>query len=250
MWIAMKSGYPHVDTPRLLQNDSLIEEKTMPKMDLTGQRFGRLVVLREAEDRISEGGSKHRQWECQCDCGNKVIVLQTSLRTGATRSCGCSKNVYGKADLTGLRKGRLRVIGTDDEVIKGSTIWNCQCDCGNTKTYTTKALLHSKVCSCGCVHRENGHKRIAENTVGIYKNTCITRIKKNSIAKNNNSGVTGVRKASDSNSWIAEITVQKKRIYLGSFRSYTDAVQARKEAEKQYFKPLIEEYEKGNGVNE
>lgn len=70
------------------------------------------------------------------------------------------------------------------------------------------------------------------------------------MAKNNNSGVTGVRKASDSSSWIAEITVQKKRIYLGSFRSYTDAVQARKEAEKQYFKPLIEEYEKGNSVDE
>lgn len=95
-------------------------------IDLTGQRFGRLVVLREAENRISKGGSKHRQWECQCDCGNKVTVLQTSLRKGATKSCGCLQDVYREEDLTGLRKGRLRVIGSDDEVINGSTIWICQ----------------------------------------------------------------------------------------------------------------------------
>jgi hypothetical protein len=49
------------------------------RMDLTGQRYGRLTV-------------KHRlgqSWLCVCDCGKEKRVLQLSLRSGATQSCGC-----------------------------------------------------------------------------------------------------------------------------------------------------------------
>lgn len=54
-------------------------------INLTGLRFGRLVVVDRA------GTSKNRQaiWRCQCDCGNVTDVLSISLRRGATRSCGC-----------------------------------------------------------------------------------------------------------------------------------------------------------------
>lgn len=220
-------------------------------MNLTGQRFGRLVVLREVENHISPSGTKYRQWECQCDCGNKVNVLQTSLRKGATKSCGCLQDVFKETDLTGQRIGQLTVMSkTDAAPLSGNTIWKCTCDCGNIKSYTTKILLSGKVCSCGCVRKENGHKRVEENAFGIYKDTCITRIKSETPGKNNKSGVTGVHKASDSNSWIAEIRVQKRHIYLGSYSDIEDAIKARKEAEKMYFKPLIEEYEKGSERDE
>ena len=56
------------------------------KKDLTGQRFGRLVVL--CEYPIRERGV-YSQWVCQCDCGNKTIVIGTSLSYGSTKSCGC-----------------------------------------------------------------------------------------------------------------------------------------------------------------
>lgn len=53
-------------------------------IDLTGKRFGRLVIL-------SRDGSYHgfALWKCQCDCGNITITRGTSLRSGATQSCGC-----------------------------------------------------------------------------------------------------------------------------------------------------------------
>jgi hypothetical protein len=54
------------------------------KFDLTGQRFGRLVVIEQAET----NGSKLR-WRCQCDCGKIHCVEGTSLRKGGTQSCGC-----------------------------------------------------------------------------------------------------------------------------------------------------------------
>lgn len=53
-------------------------------IDLTGQRFGRLV----AHDRAGELGS-HSMWRCKCDCGNEVVVSVSNLRNGHTRSCGC-----------------------------------------------------------------------------------------------------------------------------------------------------------------
>ena len=54
------------------------------KKDLTGQKFGRLVVVSQ------EPSQKGRtMWKCQCDCGNTVVKMGKLLRNGATRSCGC-----------------------------------------------------------------------------------------------------------------------------------------------------------------
>lgn len=55
------------------------------KIDLRGQRFGRLTVLCE-DGRTKDGKVK---WKCQCDCGNIASVLGKCLRNGVTKSCGC-----------------------------------------------------------------------------------------------------------------------------------------------------------------
>lgn len=55
-----------------------------PLIDLTGQRFGRLVVIKR------EPTVNHRtKWLCVCDCGNLVSVYAGSLRSNNTASCGC-----------------------------------------------------------------------------------------------------------------------------------------------------------------
>lgn len=54
-------------------------------IDLTGVKFGRLAVIKQA------GRNKRGQivWSCECDCGKEVVVCGASLRRGNTRSCGC-----------------------------------------------------------------------------------------------------------------------------------------------------------------
>lgn len=52
--------------------------------DLTGMRFGRLIVLQRCG---SKGGNA--AWECACECGNKVVVKGNNLIFGTSRSCGC-----------------------------------------------------------------------------------------------------------------------------------------------------------------
>lgn len=53
--------------------------------DLSGQRFGRLTVIKRAEN-SKDGGAR---WLCKCDCGNEIIVKAGSLKSGNTQSCGC-----------------------------------------------------------------------------------------------------------------------------------------------------------------
>ena len=54
--------------------------------DITGQRFGKLVAVRLAKKRKSNGSAV---WECRCDCGSETLVRADSLRGGLSKSCGC-----------------------------------------------------------------------------------------------------------------------------------------------------------------
>lgn len=55
------------------------------KLDLTGQKFGRLTVIAKAKEKVKGGTG----WTCLCDCGNQIIVVTRLLRSGNTKSCGC-----------------------------------------------------------------------------------------------------------------------------------------------------------------
>lgn len=59
------------------------------EIDLTGERFGRWTVLEAAEDIITGDGQKRHAWSCECSCGTTKPVLETSLWSGKSRSCGC-----------------------------------------------------------------------------------------------------------------------------------------------------------------
>lgn len=63
---------------------------TAPRIDLTGQRFGRLVVGGHSERR-----SGRVMWACLCDCGEKMVAQQNNLRSGNTTSCGCAHRRHG-----------------------------------------------------------------------------------------------------------------------------------------------------------
>jgi len=66
------------------------------RIDLTGKRFGRLVVIEEY------GRNKHRSilWRLICDCGKITIVASNSLRSGHTCSCGCLNEENLKKGIT------------------------------------------------------------------------------------------------------------------------------------------------------
>ena len=56
------------------------------KLDITGQRYGRLTVLGPAAN-----VNGRTAWKCRCDCGNETVIRTNRLRSGHTASCGCMK---------------------------------------------------------------------------------------------------------------------------------------------------------------
>lgn len=76
----------------------------MRKLNLTGQRFGRLVVIKEA-GRSSDGRVR---WLCKCDCGNYTSTPSTkTLRNGTCRSCGCIEKEKPNKQTHGMSKTKL-----------------------------------------------------------------------------------------------------------------------------------------------
>ena len=162
--------------------------------DLTGQRFGRLVVLEEL------GGGKIK---CKCDCGTVRVFDKVSVKGGITRSCGCLKQEKireVKNDLTGQRFNEWTVIEElggnkvlarcscgkvaelwKSHLIKGDTkscghernlvgkqfgswtvleelgggLVKCKCECGNIRNVYKETLLDGSSKSCGCKQIEN-----------------------------------------------------------------------------------------------
>lgn len=109
-------------------------------IDMTGQKFGRLLVIRH-----EQGG----KCECRCDCGATRSFSRIALRRGQT-SCGCAPRM----DLTGLRFGRLVAIRYQRK--KG---WECKCDCGAVKFVSYTGLRRGETRSCGCLARDVKRER-------------------------------------------------------------------------------------------
>lgn len=73
------------------------------RLDITGQRFGRLFVVRFTASGIDSRVNKSARWVCLCDCGAEVVVSGDRLRIGKTKSCGCLLPKHGHAAGGGSR---------------------------------------------------------------------------------------------------------------------------------------------------
>jgi hypothetical protein len=80
-------------------------------IDLTGNKYGKLLVLERAEDYVSFEGNRYTQWLCRCDCGNECVVRSSSLISNATNSCGCGKRgkKRGRKAMSEVRRNQANI---------------------------------------------------------------------------------------------------------------------------------------------
>ncbi len=124
-------------------------------INLVGQKFNRLLVIEELEDRNEKG---NRLWLCLCNCGEIKKVSTHDLKSNNTKSCGClnkdrirERNIEG-VDWTNKIVGKLLVIkdtGKIDDTF--NRLWLCLCDCGNYVEIPTTFLQQEHKKSCGCL---------------------------------------------------------------------------------------------------
>jgi hypothetical protein len=103
-------------------------------IDLTGQRYGRLVV----RERVQQHMKGQARWLCLCDCGNTTVVQSYDLRSGNTQSCGCQRRVNFKHKIHGHSQKRIYAIW------KGM---KSRCSNPNRKCYSDYGGKGIKVCS-------------------------------------------------------------------------------------------------------
>ena len=120
--------------------------------DLTGNRYGRLLVLGRDLNILP---SRDLTFWCKCDCGKYKSIRGYELTSKRVDSCGCltieRRKQLLNQDLTNKRFGNLVVIErTKGKTNKKYPYWLCQCDCGNKCVYNSYSLLIMKKISCGC----------------------------------------------------------------------------------------------------
>jgi hypothetical protein len=71
----------------------------MRRLDLAGQRFGRLIAVH-----LLPNDGDGPQWKCNCDCGGVIAVRTEYLRAGDTKSCGCLVKIRLSVRTHGLSK--------------------------------------------------------------------------------------------------------------------------------------------------
>lgn len=126
------------------------------RVDLTGKRFGKLVVLSMAEDYISPSGFRLSRCKCRCDCGNISIVNMSGLVSGTTKSCGCLHNTSGllKDNPVLVEKydfAKNNEIGIDFETVTARSNkkiwWRCS-ECNNSWQATVASQHYVKTQGC------------------------------------------------------------------------------------------------------
>jgi hypothetical protein len=203
-------------------------------IDLTGKRFGRLKVISRQVN-----SSNPVKWLCLCDCGNSHIVDGAKLRSNESRSCGCLKielqTTHGKSE-------------TKEYYIWCAMIQRCENK--NNKRYKDYGGRGISVCerwrnSFSNFYSDMGAKpngmtlERVNNSKGYSPKNCCwatreTQQRNMRKPKTNTSGFMGVRKRG--HRYTSRIRANGKSVHLGTFNTIEEAIEARLNAEKTYWK--------------
>lgn len=226
--------------------------------DLTGERFGKLVVVGRGDNfRTSIG------WECKCDCGNDTTVATISLQKGATKSCGCLRRAKGKnrtkrklnidkfnltqKDLRKLlrynqfsgifrwryKKGRQKKWSIAGSYCKHSGYHTIRINGFLYKSHVLAWLYMKSYFPIDKIdHKDRDRQNTKWNNLRLVNDVCNCR--NMGIKVSNTSGVKGVYFSKRRHKWIARITIAYKGLYLGGFVNKRDAVLARWRGEIKY----------------
>lgn len=127
---------------------------TMKKVNLVGQKFGRLLILKQVGVKNS-----HKAYLCQCDCGNQKIIDGSVIKRGSSKSCGCLRKELLIRDVQSQKFGRLTAIRRLNKKQDGHYLWLCKCDCGNFTKVGISSLVSGNTQSCGCSKQSEEYRR-------------------------------------------------------------------------------------------
>lgn len=148
------------------------------RLNIIGNRYGRLVVTSEAEPYVAPCGVQYRRLNAICDCGNETKTLLGSLTSGNTTSCGCYR--IEKKKITRCVHGDARVKSHAREYVCWLAMIQ-RCEYKNNKHYKDYGERGISVCprwrngECGktgyeCFLEDMGRKPSLKHTLDRKEN--------------------------------------------------------------------------------
>ena len=143
-------------------------------------------------------------------------------------------------NLEGMKFGDLEVIKCLDEEKSGKSLWECRCDCGKMIKVRTDSLTSGRTISCGCSKSQPDKIKLMVAGLKITDHTS-TVFFKNTISKNNTTGINGVSRLK-SGKYRAYIGYKNKTYSLIEDYDIEVARLARIEAEEAVKNGKLEEW--------
>lgn len=131
---------------KYLRNKKSISCGCSKKVDLTGQRFGKLTVL---ETLYGYNGYNRATHKCVCDCGEILYLTDNMNDRNSCIKCSYENN---RKDYTGQKFGKLTVLEMLYSYKDNETFCRCECECGNVFITRMSGLVTGNTTSCGCNH--------------------------------------------------------------------------------------------------
>lgn len=100
--------------------------------DMTGQRYGRLIVIGPGELKKEQPNGQRLGWRCRCDCGKEIIASRKDLLSGKLLSCGC---LLSEASAARLPSAVGQMYGTTLSAIRPERTANCNSKSGIKGVY-------------------------------------------------------------------------------------------------------------------
>ena len=194
-----------------------------------------------------------------------IVVGGDNLKSGSTKSCGClAKEIrskihkkYNQYDLSG-EYGIGWTSNTNEEFYFDLEDYDkiknyCWLKGNNGYIFThlkNNKILYLHRCIMNAIDTNEVVDHIKHNLLDnrkavLRKCTQEQNVMNTKLKNHNSSGITGVWYHNLRNKWVAEIEVDKQKIYLGLFSDINDAIKTRKAAEEKYFG----EYSYDNSMN-
>ena len=217
------------------------------KLELTGKVFGNLIVLRKDINRTKFGNV---QWVCECICGSRRLYLAQNLLSGQSKSCGCTRSYLAKERFT-----KHDMSGSSEY-----KIWaGMKARCYNKSNASFQhyggrgiTVCDSWLNSFEAFFDDMGNRPTSNHSIDRINNNgnyepgncrwttqfiqCINTRRR----RKNSSGLRGVFWNKEAEKWVSQISVNKKRVYVGASESLFEIACLRFSAENKLWQSFRE----------